>query len=188
MAEEVFDIVNDDDVVIGHETRSVVHRTGLQHRGVHVFLFTSEGKLLIQKRNKDRHAYPSTLDCSVSEHVKAGEDYRTAARRGLMEELGLDGIELEPIITLQMDYGPNDREISRVYQGYLAERGDVHFNPGEVESVEYAAMEELRRGIEEGKRPFSRWFEQMLFWYWGKPSDMKILEEYGKLRPEAYAG
>jgi len=79
MSDELFDIVNDDDLVIGQETRSIVHQRGLWHRGAHVFLFTSGGKLLVQQRSKDRAHSPLMLDCSVSEHVKAGEDYYTAA-------------------------------------------------------------------------------------------------------------
>jgi len=52
--EELFDIVDDEDQVIGLETRSTAHRLGLQHRGAHVFLFTPDGKLLVQKRSADR--------------------------------------------------------------------------------------------------------------------------------------
>src|SRR5690606_41586717 len=93
MTEELLDIVDDNDHVIGQESRTIVHQRGLQHRGVHVFLFTDDGKMLIQKRSADRAASPSLLDCSISEHVKAGEDYHDAAIRGMKEELGVEGIE-----------------------------------------------------------------------------------------------
>ena len=79
MADELLDIVNNEDIVTGQEMRSTVHQLGLQHRGVHVFLFTRDGKILVQKRSADRAASPSALDCSVSEHVKAGESYLDAA-------------------------------------------------------------------------------------------------------------
>jgi len=65
MAEEIFDIVNQDNIVIGQELRRIVHQTGLWHRGVHVFLFTPDRKLLVQKRSQTRDTFPSTLDCSV---------------------------------------------------------------------------------------------------------------------------
>jgi isopentenyldiphosphate isomerase len=51
MADELLDIVNDNDIVTGHEMRSTVHQLGLQHRGAHVFLFTRDGKMLLQKRS-----------------------------------------------------------------------------------------------------------------------------------------
>ena len=88
MPDELFDVVNEEDIVIGQEMRSVVHQRGLWHRGVHVLLFTREGKLLVQQRSKDRLHAPLALDCSVSEHVKAGEDYYTAAMRGLERRNG----------------------------------------------------------------------------------------------------
>ena len=36
MSEEIFDVVNERDEVIGRNTRAEVHRLGLQHRAVHV--------------------------------------------------------------------------------------------------------------------------------------------------------
>jgi isopentenyl-diphosphate delta-isomerase type 1 len=186
MAEEMFDVVNDDDVVIGQASRSEVHATGLQHRGIHVCLFMPDGRMLIQQRSRSRHAAPSSLDCSVSEHVKAGEDYPTAAQRGLQEELGLKNIAVEPIITFRMNYGPNDNEICRLYQARLDDPSAVHFDPVEVESVDYASMDELQQLLADGKRPFSRWFEQMLLWAAGKPTELRILSTHGALVPEKY--
>lgn len=184
MPEEVFDIVNDDDVVIGQASRSMVHHTGLQHRGIHICLFTSDGKLLVQQRSKDRHASPASLDCSVSEHVKAGEDYFTAARRGLQEELGLEHLALKPVITFKMCYGVNDNEICRLFQGRLHDPSLVRFDPIEVESVDYASIEELQSLLAEGTKPFSRWFEQMILWIGGKPNELQILSTHGPLMPE----
>src|SRR5689334_18473687 len=106
--DELLDIVNDEDIVIDQKMRSTVHELGLQHRGVHVLLFTRDGKLLVQKRSADRAACPSSLDCSVSEHVKAGESYVDAALRGMKEEMGLEEIDIHPLAKIKMNYGPND--------------------------------------------------------------------------------
>src|SRR3990172_2844418 len=128
MPDELFDIVDEQDKVIGQEMRSIVHQRGLWHRGVHVFLFTQDGKLLVQQRSKDRMHAPSALDCSVSEHLKAGEEYYSAALRGLQEELGVKGIEIQPLVKFKMNYGPNDNEISALYQGEV-EPALVKFDP-----------------------------------------------------------
>ncbi len=48
MSDELFDVVDENNIVIGQEWRSIVHQRGLWHRGVHVFLFTCDGKLLVQ--------------------------------------------------------------------------------------------------------------------------------------------
>ncbi len=180
MAEEMFDVVNEEDEVIGREPRSKVHQEGLLHRGVHVWLFAPDGKVLIQRRTDDRPHAPGALDCSVSEHVKAGEDYIAAAQRGLKEELGLEGIDLKPIIKFKMNYGPNDNEISEMYQGKLEAGDHVRFDPVEMESVGFAEMGELHRWLREGVRPFSKWLQQMLRWLSREPNEMDVMRIYGE--------
>ena len=49
--EELFDIVDDSNCVIGQERRSVVHARGLKHRAVYCFVFNTEGALLLQQRS-----------------------------------------------------------------------------------------------------------------------------------------
>lgn len=67
MADELIDVVSNDDVVIGTELRSIVHQYGLQHRGVHVFLVTPDTQLLVQLRSRHKEEFPLALDCSISE-------------------------------------------------------------------------------------------------------------------------
>jgi isopentenyl-diphosphate delta-isomerase type 1 len=180
MTDEIFDIINEKDIVIGQETRSIVHQRGLWHRGVHVLLFTQDGKLLVQQRSKDRVHAPSALDCSVSEHLKAGEDYYSAAVRGLKEEMGIDRIDLQPLVKFRMNYGPNDNEISKLYKGNV-DPALVHFDPVEVEKIGYYSMTELEEFLKSKKFTFSYWFEQILWWYLGNPSALKLLETYEDL-------
>jgi isopentenyldiphosphate isomerase len=177
MADELFDIVDDEDRVIGQETRSTAHRLGLQHRGVHVFLFTPDRKLLAQKRSKDRAQYPSLLDCSVSEHVKAGEGYLEAALRGMKEEMGVEGIEIKPLVKFRMEYGPNDNEISMLYKG-VVDPEKVTFDPVEVEGVAYYSLAELEEMIEREGGGLCGWFTELAGWYLEKsPRKMSILWE-----------
>ena len=49
--EELFDIVDEDNQVVGRERRSVVHATGLKHRAVYCFVFDGQGQLLMQQRS-----------------------------------------------------------------------------------------------------------------------------------------
>jgi 16S rRNA (adenine1518-N6/adenine1519-N6)-dimethyltransferase len=175
MPDELLDVVDNNDTVIGREMRSVVHRRGLQHRGVHVFLFSQKGRLLVQQRNKDRSASPSLLDCSVSEHVQAGEDYWTAAFRGMNEELGLKAADIQEIVTFRMNYGPNDNEISRTYQGFI-DPALVHFDPVEIEGIAYYSLDELLEQMEAREVAFCSWFVQIIRWAIGRPSELKVIK------------
>jgi isopentenyl-diphosphate Delta-isomerase len=181
MSEELLDIVDDNDRVIGQELRTVVHQYGLQHRGIHIFLVTREGKLLVQQRGRQRDTSPLALDCSVSEHVKAGEAYRKAALRGLAEEMGIQAVHIHALIKFKMDYGPNDKEICLLYEGRV-NPSRVRFDPVEVERIDFYSLNELDGLIRNGQVAFSGWFVQLLRWYQGRPSRLQVLRNYSKLR------
>jgi isopentenyldiphosphate isomerase len=187
MPDELLDMVNNDDVVTGQNLRSVIHNSGFQHRGVHVFLFTHDGRFLVQRRSKDRAASPSLLDCSISEHVRAGEDYLTAANRGLKEELGLELIDIQPIVTFKMNYGPNDNEISRVFQGFV-DPAKVQFDPVELDQVFYFSWTELLERMTTDGVAFCTWFVQIVNWLTGRPSQMGVLELHNKFQHSFDAG
>ena len=88
-AREVFDVVDENNQVVGQATRAEVHARGWRHRALHVFVLNAAGELFLQKRSpwKDRH--PDAWDSSAAGHLDAGETYAAAARRELREELGL---------------------------------------------------------------------------------------------------
>ena len=90
MKEEVFDVVNERDEVIGQAPRAEVHRRGLRHRAVHVLVFNAAGSVFLQKRSMTKDRQPGLWDSSASGHVDAGEDYDACAVRELREEIGLE--------------------------------------------------------------------------------------------------
>jgi len=67
-----FDVVDDYDLVVGKETREKIHSSGLWYRGVHILVFNSKGKLLLQMRSAAKDKFPNHYDCSVSEHLEKG--------------------------------------------------------------------------------------------------------------------
>src|SRR6266513_3776097 len=89
MPEEIFDVVNERDEVVGRQSRSEVHRLGLKHRAVHVLVFNSHGQVLLQKRSMKKDRQPGLWDSSASGHVGSGEEYDSTAVRELREEIGL---------------------------------------------------------------------------------------------------
>jgi isopentenyl-diphosphate delta-isomerase type 1 len=172
--EEIIEIVTAGNEVIGQERRSVVHQSGQWHRGVHLFLFDARGRLLVQQRSKNRAQFPSTLDCSVSEHVKPGECYLHAAYRGLQEELGAGPLTLRRLVQFRMNYGPGDNMISELYEGSIAPAA-VSFDAGEIEQISYFDLDRLLLLLESREIAFSPWFAQLLRWYAEKPSALDVL-------------
>jgi isopentenyldiphosphate isomerase len=178
MADELLDIITEEDTVVDKQMRSTVHQLGLWHRGVHVFLFAEDGKMLVQKRSADRASSPSLLDCSISEHVKAGEGYLEAAVRGMQEEMGVEKINITPLMKFRMNYGPNDNEISVLYEGVVNPKL-VKFDPVEIESIQYLHEEELKELMEVESEKFCGWFIEIMNAYTDKhDQNLHILEKY----------
>ena len=89
MSDELFDVVDDRDRVVGAAMRSDVHARQLRHRAVHVFLFNRKSELFVQKRSAAKDSFPGCYDSSASGHLNSGEDYDACARREAEEELGV---------------------------------------------------------------------------------------------------
>ena len=100
-SEERFDVLD----ALGAPTgataaRSEVHRLGLFHRAVHVWLLApATREVLLQRRAAHKDSYPGLWDVSSAGHVSAGGSPLPAARRELEEELGLaaPAARLEPL-------------------------------------------------------------------------------------------
>lgn len=184
MKDEFFDVVNNQNEVIGQEKRQVVHQKGLWHRGVHVFLFTQDRRLLIQKRSQTRDKFPGTLDCSVSEHLNPGESYLNAAIRGLQEELGIEGLHLARLVQFKMNYGPNDNEFSEVFEATFDDGRPITIDPHEVDEIAFHTISELEEMMNRGSSAFAPWFKQLLHWYTGKSANLEILWEHHGDKPK----
>ena len=100
--EELFDVVDRNDQVVGQAPRREVHAKGLLHRATHVMVHNAQGQLFLQKRSMSKDTFPGCWDSSCSGHLDAGEDYATAARRELGEEIGWHdaSLPLRPLVRL----------------------------------------------------------------------------------------
>ena len=86
---EMFDVVDENDQVIGIERRTLIHDKKLQHRSVHILVFNKAGELLLQKRSAWKDREPLKWDSSAAGHLEPGESYASGAVRETEEELGI---------------------------------------------------------------------------------------------------
>lgn len=87
---EMLEVVNENDEVIGLESRSAIHEQGLLHREIHIWFITPNGEIVFQHRAKDKDTYPDKLDATVGGHVEPGMSYEETAIKECKEETGLD--------------------------------------------------------------------------------------------------
>jgi len=87
---EMLEVVDENDNIIGLETREKVHKEGLLHREIHVFFLTPKGEIIFQHRAKDKDTYPDKLDATVGGHVDPNMTYEETAVKECKEETGVD--------------------------------------------------------------------------------------------------
>ncbi len=138
---EWFEIVDENDRVIGRALRSACHgNPALVHRVAHVLVFNSRGHLLLQKRSSSKDVQPGRWDTSVGGHLDPGETYVEAARREMAEELGID---VENPVFLHAYKMRNDFESENVATFLACYDGPIRFNSEEIEQVRFYAPQEI---------------------------------------------
>ncbi len=87
---EIFIVVDENDNILGYRSRfDCHHNKSLIHRAICVVIFNSNGEILLQKRSRNKDTYPGFYTLSVSGHVGKGESYNKAAKREMLEEIGI---------------------------------------------------------------------------------------------------
>jgi len=119
-AEELVEIVDQDNNPIGAVTRRIMRQQNLIHRAAYVLVFNRNGQLFIQKRTPTKDIYPGYWDLAAGGVVLAGESYLESAQRELQEELGLAGVKLAHLFDQYFEESGNrvwGRVFSCVHEG-----------------------------------------------------------------------
>ncbi|HMP81365.1 MAG TPA: NUDIX domain-containing protein [Verrucomicrobiota bacterium] len=157
--EEIFDVVNERDEVIGQAPRKEVHARKLWHRAVHVLVFNARGQLFLQKRSMLKDTAKGLWDSSASGHLDSGEDYDTCAVRELREEIGLK-IDRTPERILRIEAREETGwEFVWVYR--CESEGPFELHPEEIERGDWFAPEEITRWIAERPADFASAFRHL---------------------------
>ena len=145
---ELFEIVDEEDRVIGLKPRDVCHgNSEFVHRVAHVLVFNSNGELLLQKRTMTKDIQPGKWDTSMGGHLAVGENYLEAALRELKEELGIEEVRLEKLYRYRLR---NEVESENVTTYKTVWDGEINFDRGEIDQVRFWTLDEIRRQLGSG--------------------------------------
>jgi len=160
MSEEIFDVVNERDEVIGQKPRHEVHARGLWHRAVHVLVFNARGEVFLQKRSMNKDIAAGKWDSSSSGHLDTGEAYDTCAVREVREEIGLT-LTQTPERLFKIDACPETGwEFCWIYQ--CASEGPFTLHPDEIETGAWFAPDAVTKWMNEKSDDFAGAF--VLIW------------------------
>jgi isopentenyldiphosphate isomerase len=136
IADELVDLVDEDDRVVEVVTRAEMRARGAtaRHRACYVAVLTSAGALVVHRRADWKEVYPGFWDVAFGGVLGAGEAWDAAARRELAEEAGVDA---EPELVGTASWSAADTNLNA--RIYLA-RSDGPFTCPDGEVVEVATV------------------------------------------------
>ena len=167
--DELLDLVNEKDEVIGTMPKSEAHKNGTLHRIAVIYVENTNGEILVQNR------VDGYLDHSSAGHVDPGESYEEAAKRELGEELGIKDVELKYIghgRTLREKYPGS--VVSHAFDIFscMAEPGDLQVD--EVKSVHWADPLKILGEMQKDKSRFCGGFIESLKIYLSVRNDKHL--------------
>ena len=89
--DEFIDILTAEGLPTGNTAlKSEAHKKGWFHATAHIWFFTTDHQILLQKRALTKKVFPGIWDISVAGHIGAGEKILQGAKREILEEIGLE--------------------------------------------------------------------------------------------------
>ena len=160
MKEENVILVNESDEPIGVMPKMEAHQKAVLHRAFSVFIFNSEGKLMLQHRALHKYHSPGLWTNTCCSHQRLGESNLEAGNRRLFEEMGME-VDLEELFSFiykaPFDNGLTEHELDHVMIGY-SEQSPV-INKEEVEDWKWMGMDDIKTDISTQPEAYTAWFK-----------------------------
>lgn len=137
-----------------------VHRLGLKHPAVSVFLMAGS-QTLLQRRALGKYHTPGLWANSCCTHPLWQESTRDCAIRRLREELGLESID--PVSVGQVEYradvggGMTEHEEVEIFRADISADLTIRPNPAEVMEVRWVELAELASLIAAAPDSYTPW-------------------------------
>lgn len=158
--EEKIILVDTNDNEIGLEEKMKAHEEAKLHRAFSVYVFNSEGKLLLQKREESKYHSGNLWTNTCCSHPRQGETTEEASHRRLQEEMGFDcGIKeiFSFIYKVKLGEKLYEHEYDHVLTGKFD--GNPSPNPREVSDWKWVTISELEKDIENNPDSYTYWFK-----------------------------
>lgn len=160
MKQENVILVDDKDNIVGYEEKMAAHKKGLMHRAFSVFVFNTDGKMLIQKRAQHKYHCGGLWSNAVCSHPRAGETMNEAVTRRLKEEAGLNNIGTEFLFKFpyraELDNNLIEHEMDYIY--YMISDEIPSVNKEEIETINYIDVQDLLIDIQYNAQHYTPWF------------------------------
>ncbi len=144
---ERLQVVDKNDRPIGATTRENAWSNGLILRHAYIVLRDSNDNFLLQQRSQYKKSSPGQWTWAATGHVDEGEDYKTAAKRELFEEIGIK-TKLTKVGKIHSSH-PNEFGIIdcfiTIYTGKIDHETNIIIDPQEVEAIRWFSPREVEK-------------------------------------------
>ena len=152
-------LVDESDQETGVAEKMTAHRDGLLHRAFSIFIFNSDGEMLLQQRAAGKYHSGGLWTNACCSHPRPGEDITAAAERRLQEEMGF-AVPLvkavDFIYKTVLHDGLTEYEYDHVFVGYYD--GIIIPDIEEVQDHDFFSPEMLDFSMQKDPASFTAWF------------------------------
>lgn len=163
--DEIVDIVNEQDEVIGQMGKQEAHRIGALHRTVIAELENSRGNLILVRQSASRQDAGKLVN-PVGGHVKAGENLEEALKREVAEETGITDFKFKFIgkaIFYRQVLGRAENHYFIVYKIFSDQKPVPNYEGLGFEEFE---KEELEKQVKQNPEKFGEAFHFVMKEFW----------------------
>lgn len=154
-------LVDEMDRRVGVAEKLAAHQNGGRlHRAFSIFLFDSNGALLLQQRADCKYHFPGLWSNTCCGHPRPGESLIDAAVRRLNEEFGIAAdLEVAAHLVYRAD-DPTTRLTEQEYLHILTGRSDAPPRPVPTEIADYrrARLDAIDAELRQTPDRFTPWF------------------------------
>ena len=153
-------LVDENDNQVGVMPKLEAHQKGLLHRAFSVFIFNSKYELLLQKRASSKYHSGGLWTNTCCSHPREGEEILDAAKRRLIEEMGIDTSLRKVhdfIYKAELDNDLTEHEFDHVLYGIYNE--DPIINKDEADDFKWIDMDLLNEDIKRNGDNYTIWFK-----------------------------
>lgn len=152
-------LVDENDNPVGVMPKLQAHEQGALHRAFSVFIFNSNGELLLQKRADGKYHSPGLWTNTCCSHPAPGQDIAEAARDRLRFEMGIRA-ELKYILKFRYESAFDNRltehEIDHIFIGTSDDPPLIHLE--EVSAFKYMSLADITDDMALSPEKYTSWF------------------------------
>lgn len=162
--EEYVVLVDTNDVEIGTMEKLEAHQKGVLHRAFSVLIFNNAGDMLLQRRALSKYHSAGLWTNACCSHPRKNETIVEAAKRRVVEEIGLKLELIESVFSFiykaKFEDGLVEHELDHVL--IAVEDSKPKINKDEVCDYTYKSLDWIMADMDINPEKYTAWFKILL--------------------------